>query len=180
MSRKIKYLFRLMFNVFRTSILKLISLGKFKSPMFLLASPRSEFRLEENGSILIEDNLNMEANSLIYAFGGDIYIGSAFVNRNCLIVSRKQIYIGKRVTIGPNVCIYDHDHDSKNESLGDHFISKCICIDDDVWIGANAVILKGVHIGKGAVIAAGAVVVSDVPAATIAKGVPAKIAKKHG
>lgn len=149
--------------------------------MFLLASPRSEFRLEENGSILIEDNLNMEANSLIYAFGGDIYIGSAFVNRNCLIVSRKQICIGRRVTIGPNVCIYDHDHDHdlKNESLGDHFISKCICIDDDVWIGANAVILKGVHIGKGAVIAAGAVVVSDVPAATIAKGVPAKIAKKY-
>lgn len=180
MSRKVKYSFRLIFNIFRTSILKLISLGKFKSPMFLLASPRSEFRLEENGSILIEDNLNMEANSLIYAFGGDIIIGSAFVNRNCLIVSRKQIYIGKRVTIGPNVCIYDHDHNSKNESLGDHFIAKSICIEDDVWIGANAVILKGVHIGKGAVIAAGAVVVSDVPAETIAKGVPAKITKKYG
>lgn len=138
--------------------------------MFILAFPRSEFRLEENGSVFIKDNLNMEANSLIYAF----------VNRNCLIVSRKQIYVGNGMTIGPNVCIYDHDHNFKNESLEDHYISESICIADDVWIGANAVILKGVHIGRGAVIAAGAVVVSDVPAEILAKGVPAKIAKKDG
>ena len=50
-----------------------------------------------------------------------------------------------------------------------------ICIDDEVWIGAQAVILKGVHIGKGAVIAAGAVVVNDIPPDAIARGVPAKI-----
>ena len=148
--------------------------------MFILAFPRSEFRLEENGSVFIKDNLNMEANSLIYAFGGYIYIGNAFVNRNCLIVSRKQIYVGNGMTIGPNVCIYDHDHNFKNESLEDHYISESICIEDDVMIGANAVILKGVHIGRGAVIAAGAVVVSDVPAEILAKGVPAKIAKEDG
>lgn len=148
--------------------------------MFILASPRSEFRLEENGSVFIKDNLNMEPNSLICAFGGYIYIGNACVNRNCLIVSRKQIYVGNGITIGSNVCIYDHNHNFKNDSLEDHYISDSIYIEDDVWIGANAVILKGVHIAKGAVIAAGAVAVSDVPAETLAKGVPAKIAKKDG
>lgn len=52
-----------------------------------------------------------------------------------------------------------------------------IIIDDDVWIGYRSVILSGVHIGKGAVIAAGAVVVSDVPPYAIVGGVPAKIIK---
>ena len=61
----------------------------------------------------------------------------------------------------------------KAESLEDSFVSESICIDDDVWIGAQAVILKGVHIGKGAVIAAGAVVVNDIPPEAIARGVPA-------
>jgi maltose O-acetyltransferase len=52
-----------------------------------------------------------------------------------------------------------------------------IIIEDDVWIGAKATILKGVKIGKGAVIAVGSVVTKDVPANAIAAGVPAKIIK---
>ncbi len=175
MSRKFRYLFRLLFNFFRIPLLKVFTGRKFKSPVYLLASSRSEFRIEEKGCIFIKKMLNMEANSLLYAFGGKIHIGSAFINRNCVIVSRKEIDIGDRVTIGPNVCIYDHDHDLKAESLEDSFVSESICIDDDVWIGAQAVILKGVHIGKGAVIAAGAVVVNDIPPEAIARGVPAKI-----
>ena len=174
-SRKLRYLFRLVFNFFRVPLLKVLSGGGFKSPIYMLASSRSEFRIEENGCIHIEKMLNMEANSLVYAFGGKIHIGSAFVNRNCVIVSRKEIDIGDRVTIGPNVCIYDHDHNLKAESLENSFITEHICIEDDVWIGAQAVILKGVHIGKGAVIAAGAVVVNDIPSGAIAGGVPAKI-----
>lgn len=52
-----------------------------------------------------------------------------------------------------------------------------IIIDDDVWIGYKATILSGVHIGQGAVIAAGAVVTKDVPAYSIVGGVPAKVIK---
>lgn len=175
MSRKLRYLFRLIFNFFRIPLLKVLTVGKFESPTYMLASPRSEFRIEEKGSIFIKKLINMEANSLVYAFGGKIRIGSAFINRNCVIVSKKEIDIGDRVTIGPNVCIYDHDHNLKAESLEDSFVSERICIDDEVWIGAQAVILKGVHIGKGAVIAAGAVVVNDILPDAIARGVPAKI-----
>ncbi len=51
-------------------------------------------------------------------------------------------------------------------------------IEDDVWIGANAVILPGVTIGQHAVVAAGAVVTTDVPENTIVAGVPAKIIKR--
>lgn len=54
---------------------------------------------------------------------------------------------------------------------------KPIVIGDDVWIGARSIILKGVHIGKGAVIAAGAVVSRDVPEYAIVGGVPARVIK---
>ena len=57
--------------------------------------------------------------------------------------------------------------------------SKGIIIEDDVWIAANATILDGVKIGKGAIIAAGAVVCKDIPAYTIAGGVPAKVIKQR-
>jgi len=53
-----------------------------------------------------------------------------------------------------------------------------IRIEDDVWLGTNAVITDGVQIGKGAVVAAGAVVTKNVPAHTIVAGVPAKVIKK--
>ena len=53
-------------------------------------------------------------------------------------------------------------------------------IEDDCWIGANAVILGGVHIGKGAIIGAGAVVTKDIPSMAIAVGVPAKVLKYRG
>ena len=74
MSRKLRYLFRLIFNFFRIPLLKVLTVGKFKSPTYMLASPRSEFRIEEKGSIFIKKLINMEANSLVYAFGGKIRI----------------------------------------------------------------------------------------------------------
>ena len=53
-----------------------------------------------------------------------------------------------------------------------------VVIEDDVLIGANAVVLEGVRVGKGAVVAAGAVVIEDVPAGAVVAGVPAKVIKQ--
>jgi acetyltransferase-like isoleucine patch superfamily enzyme len=58
-------------------------------------------------------------------------------------------------------------------------IAKPIVIEDDVWIGTHAVILPGVRIGRGAVVAAGAIVTRDVPAGVIVAGVPARIKKNR-
>ena len=73
--------------------------------------------------------------------------------------------------------IVDHDHDYTDKT---EFIAKSVIIKKDAWIGANAVILKGVTIGEHAVIAAGSVVNGDIPAYTIAAGVPAKVVKHYG
>ena len=52
-------------------------------------------------------------------------------------------------------------------------------MEDDVLIGANAVLIEGVHVGQGAVVAAGSVVIGDVPAGAVVAGVPARIIKEH-
>ena len=66
---------------------------------------------------------------------------------------------------------YLHDDYNESRNKGD------LIIDDDVWIGARAILLAGVHIGQGAVVAAGAVVSKDVPPYAIVGGVPAKVIK---
>lgn len=92
--------------------------------------------------------------------GGVLSLGSkCFVNRNCIIASHERIKIGDNVKIGPGTYIYDHDHAGPNK-----YKTKPINIEDNVWIGAGCIILKGVTIGKNAVISAGSVIVKDVPA----------------
>lgn len=89
---------------------------------------------------------------------------------------------------GPNVTIVTGNHriniigkylseikDSMKKASDD----QDVCIKDDVWIGCNSVILKGVTIGEGAVIAAGALVSTDVPPYAVVGGVPAKVLKKR-
>jgi acetyltransferase-like isoleucine patch superfamily enzyme len=93
----------------------------------------------------------------------------------------ESIKIGKNVLIAGRVYITDHDHIFKDPETPPRHAAwevKPVIIEDEVWIGEGAVILKGVQIGKRAVIGANAVVTKDVPAYTVVGGVPAKIIKK--
>ena len=85
--------------------------------------------------------------------------------------------IGKNVLIGPNTAISTGNHDYEKTHLPaieQEFYGRPIHIGDNVWIGSNAVILGGVNIGEHSVVAAGAVVASDVASYTVVGGVPAK------
>jgi len=87
------------------------------------------------------------------------------------------VEIGDRVYTSPFTQIVAVNHVFDNPDLPfveQGITAEGIRIDDDVWIGAGAIITDGVRIGKGAVIAAGAVVTQDVPAHTVVAGVPAK------
>jgi acetyltransferase-like isoleucine patch superfamily enzyme len=83
-------------------------------------------------------------------------------NNGCIITCRELINIGDRVSFGPNVMIFDHDHDYKSNDYIHNFKTKPIVIEDDVWVGANVTILKGSIIKKGAVIGANSVVCGTV------------------
>ena len=89
------------------------------------------------------------------------------------------IIIGDNVQLGPQVIFWGRDHGIKKNMLINKqpYNSKPIIIGNDVWIGANAIVLKGVTISDGAVVAAGAVITKDVSPYMIVGGVPAKIIK---
>lgn len=108
------------------------------------------------------------------------------IGKNCLIsefnVLRGQggIRIGDNVYTSPFVQIASVNHvydDPARPIIQQGITAQGITIEDDVWIGASAIILDGVRVGKGAVVAAGAVVTEDVPAHTVVGGVPARVIK---
>lgn len=112
--------------------------------------------------------------------GACLVIGEhGFVGRHVVIEVSLAVTIGRGALIAPNVYITDHNH-GLNVGVA-MFEQPCkatpVVIGDDVWIGANCVILPGVTIGSGAVVAAGAVVNRDVPANAIVAGVPARVVK---
>ena len=89
------------------------------------------------------------------------------------------VKIGKNVLIAGRVFITDHDHEYANSALLYKGLNtKPVIIEDEVWIGEGAVILKGVTVGKRSVIAANAVVTKNVPPYTVVGGVPARFIRK--
>lgn len=95
------------------------------------------------------------------------------LNYGVSVAATARVQIGAHVRIGPYVMITDNDfHDVHRR--GQRPPAAAVVIEDHVWIGAKASILKGVRIGRGAVVATGAVVNRDVPPFTIVAGVPAR------
>lgn len=111
---------------------------------------------------------------------GDVTIGDySRIGIHCTVIG--PVCIGNHVNLaqGITVTALNHNFEDKNRRIDEQGIStKPIVIGDDVWIGANAVVLPGVTIGKHSVIAAGAIVTKDVPDYCVVGGVPAKIIKK--
>ena len=111
-------------------------------------------------------------------YGFNIEIGkNVFVNHACTFMSIGGITIADNVLIGPKVNLITSDH-STNPEERDSIIASPIRIRENVWIGANATILKGVTIGVNSIVAAGSVVTKDIPDNCIFGGVPAKHIKK--
>lgn len=114
--------------------------------------------------------------------GAEIIVGDESGMSGVTICSARSVFIGKHVGLGANVSIFDTDfhpinpwfrifENDKNTLVED------VVIGDYVWIGANSIVLKGVHVGYGAVIGAGSVVTKDVPPLTIYAGNPAHYVK---
>ena len=90
-----------------------------------------------------------------------------------------EIRIGERVLFGPHVTVVTAGHplDPALRCTAAQFFA-VVTIEDEVWVGANATILPGVTVGRGAVVAAGAVVTAHVPPMTVVAGVPARIIRQ--
>lgn len=156
----------------------------------------------KNNNVVIGENSMIASDFVFETDSGEVYIGSnTFINAGTSLISRNKIIIGNYVTIAWGCTIYDHNSHSLNylERREDisrqvsahlkkkHFTEnknwetvsdKEIVIEDDVWIGFDCVILKGVKIGRGAVIGARSVVRKDVESWTVVAGNPAIVIKK--
>ena len=113
-------------------------------------------------------------------YGKRIHVGKNFyANYNCTILDTAPVTIGDNCQIAPNVGIYTAGHpihpDTRNSA---YEYGKPISIGDNVWIGANTVVLPGVHIGNNVVIGAGSVVTRDIPDWSIASGNPCRVRKE--
>lgn len=161
MWRTASYYLRVLYNVVRLPILALLNGNRINARLIQKLSPASHFSVGRKGRIHLGHACMMESGTYLRAGRGVLELGDkVFFNRNCTVVCNEGISIGNQTTFGPNVCIYDHDHDLKNAN---QFVGEPIVIGKKVWVGANVTILKGVHIGDNAVIGAGSVVSKDVP-----------------
>ncbi len=113
--------------------------------------------------------------------GGDLVFGQQVkIHRDVEIDYSGGVTVGDDVWLSQSVLIETHDHKVNTGPKSSwEYVSSSLTINDNVWIGAKAIILEPVSsIGKGAVVAAGAVVTKDVEPYTIVAGVPAKVIKK--
>jgi acetyltransferase-like isoleucine patch superfamily enzyme len=109
--------------------------------------------------------------------GALIRIGNGtYLNRGTEIVAAQRVTLGRDCKIARDVLIMDTDQHGIH---GGEPISRPVSVGNRVWIGARAIILKGVQIGDDAVVAAGAVVTRDVPSGAIVAGVPAKVMRSR-
>lgn len=111
-------------------------------------------------------------------YGLNISVGSAvFIGSQCAFTGHAAIDIADEVMIAHKVNLVTAGHPVEPGRRRECVIAEPITIGTNVWIGAAATVLPGVHIGEGAVVAAGAVVTRDVPAATLVAGVPAAVVR---
>ena len=141
---------------------KVFHFKNFRGPLISMISPLTELTLDYGGRLEIGDKFKMRDGAKIRVRKGAVCkIGAnTSVNCNNMIACRERVIIGDNVQLSPNVQIYDHDHDYRAEGgvKAGKYRTAPIEIGNNVWIGANCVILRGSKIGDNCVIAAGTIV----------------------
>lgn len=147
----------------------------------------------DKGKIQVGSNCHISGLMLIYSYGGSIKIGdNCSLSEHSRIVSANKVEIGNRVLIAHNVNIIDNishpiDANLRHEDFMNSYSvgmkeydikSAPVIIEDDVWIGLNCTIMKGVTIGRGAIIGSGSMVTKDVKPWTVNVGNPLKCVRE--
>ena len=136
--------------------------------------------MDENTQLISNGFTMYEGAAIVIIKGGKLSLGHNSYMNESLIQCANSITIGDNCAIAGDVLIQDTDfHPLLDENGNPKPISKPIIIGNKVWICAKTTILKGVTIGDGAIIAAGAVVTKDVPAYCVVAGNPAKIVREN-
>jgi acetyltransferase-like isoleucine patch superfamily enzyme len=134
----------------------------------------SQLVMREQSQLMVRGEFTIYSGHTIFVNErATLVLGSGYINNGLNLSCFQRIEIGNNVAISEDVTLRDSD----NHRLNGGEPTKPIRIGDNVWIGLGAIILKGVSIGDGAVIAAGSVVNRDVPPRSLVAGVPATVRK---
>lgn len=162
MKKYLRAIVCLIYSNIKFLIIKIFRYQYFNYSLLSICSPFTEIELDKTSKFVMGKKIRIRSGSkLRVRKSGVMEIGdNTALNHNCIFTAYEKIQIGKNVQIGPNVLIYDHDHDFKvRDGLKNlKYKTGSIIIGDNVWIGANVIILKGTKIGSNSVIAAGSVI----------------------
>ncbi len=126
---------------------------------------------------ILDQGFTLENRGLIDVGGHTVF------GHHCTVAAEESIVIGRRCLIGEMVSIRDHDHAFSSSTIpiiDQGRDTSPIVIGDNVWIGAKATITTGVSIGSNTVVGAHAVVTGDLPANSVAVGIPARVIRTRG
>jgi acetyltransferase-like isoleucine patch superfamily enzyme len=142
-------------------LIKVFHIKTFRFTFLNLVSPFTEVQIGRNAKLTLGKRIRMRSGSKIsLRKGAEMTIGKdSSLNHGCIFTAHERIIVGENVQFGPNVLIYDHDHDYKKENGMKNLDYKTspVEIGDNTWIGANVVILRGVRVGRNCVVAAGTI-----------------------
>ncbi len=139
--------------------------------------------IDVGNNVTIKEGCIIEGYGVLRNIGECLKIGNNVgISQHCFIAIRGRISIGNDTILGPNVSIFSENHIA--DSVEIPIVSQGerrddVTIGNGVWIGTRSVILAGVKIGDGSIVAAGAVVTKDVEPYTVVGGVPAKLIKER-
>ena len=147
---------------------------------------RAQGRLavRNDGRMIIHERVQLVSTlvpiELVTTPGGTLEVGErTFVNYGTSIAATSRVTIGARCLLGTYNLLMDNDfHHPEPERRMARPDSAPIVLEDDVWLGARVIVLRGVTIGEGSAVAAGSIVTRDVPPRTLVAGAPAKVVRR--
>lgn len=171
MRRMLFNMISVLFSSFKFGILKILHFRRFSFDGIQRFSPNTEVVIAEQGRILLGRHVRAHRRTKLLAFGnGCLEIGSNTAMGNGVSINcMDRIRIGEGVQIGPDVKIYDHDHDFRVPGgiAAEKFKTAPVVIGDNSWIGCNVVILMGTTLGENCIVGAGSVLKGRYPANSV-------------
>ena len=159
----------IVFTFLKLSLMKLFLGSGLRFGLIVRFSPNVVTEFERGSHVSIGNRTRVHSNSkLKVRRGATLILGdNVAINYNCILHCRKHISIGAGTSLGPNVCIFDQDHDFRAGADELHFQDAPVEIGKNCWLGANVVILKGTTLGDNCIVGAGCIVKGNIPANSV-------------